>query len=218
MIRCAMFDFDGVIAESVNVKTEAFYQIYLPFGLDIAEKVRDHHLEHGGISRVEKFKYYESKLLGKDYTHESIEGLCKTFSELVFEKVVSSPLVPGIIEFLNLLDGSGTECFVISGTPQEELEKIVFKRELSKFFRGIYGSPTLKHTWIEKILKDTSLTPNECIFLGDANTDYKAAKQTNVPFVLRQTNETPLELVEKSKFVVQNFTDLDFFKKSFLSS
>lgn len=40
MIKAIFWDFDGVIAESVNVKTEAFYNLYLPYGIEIAEKVR----------------------------------------------------------------------------------------------------------------------------------------------------------------------------------
>lgn len=53
MIKAIFWDFDGVIAESVNVKTEAFYNLYLPYGIEIAEKVRRHHLDNGGMSRFE---------------------------------------------------------------------------------------------------------------------------------------------------------------------
>ena len=64
MIKAIFWDFDGVIAESVNVKTEAFYNLYLPYGIEIAEKVRRHHLDNGGMSRFEKFRYYQTRLLG----------------------------------------------------------------------------------------------------------------------------------------------------------
>ena len=55
MVKNIFFDFDGVIADSVNVKTEAFEKIYLPYGKEIAEKVINHHRENGGMSRFEKF-------------------------------------------------------------------------------------------------------------------------------------------------------------------
>ena len=40
MIKNIFFDFDGVLAESVNIKTDAFYEMFLKYGKDIAEKVK----------------------------------------------------------------------------------------------------------------------------------------------------------------------------------
>ena len=54
-----IFDFDGVIAESVSAKTDAFREMYLPYGEEIANQVVDYHINHGGVSRFEKFKYWE---------------------------------------------------------------------------------------------------------------------------------------------------------------
>ena len=51
MIKAIFWDFDGVIADSVNVKTDAFYEMYLPYGKHIADKVRQYHLNNGGVSR-----------------------------------------------------------------------------------------------------------------------------------------------------------------------
>ena len=60
-IKNIFFDFDGVIAESVNAKTEAFREMYIEHGTEIANKVVDYHINHGGVSRFEKFKYYYGK-------------------------------------------------------------------------------------------------------------------------------------------------------------
>jgi len=62
-----IFDFDGVLAESVHIKTQAFYKLYEPFGVNVAEKVVQHHKANGGMSRFEKFPYYHKILLNKDY-------------------------------------------------------------------------------------------------------------------------------------------------------
>ena len=40
------FDFDGVIAESVDIKTQAFHQMYKIYGEDIAQKVAHHHIQN----------------------------------------------------------------------------------------------------------------------------------------------------------------------------
>ena len=36
-IKAIIFDYDGVIAESVNVKTEAFAELYKHYGIDIVK-------------------------------------------------------------------------------------------------------------------------------------------------------------------------------------
>ena len=46
-IKNIFFDFDGVIAESVSAKTDAFEEMYLPYGKDIAAKVVEYHKLHG---------------------------------------------------------------------------------------------------------------------------------------------------------------------------
>ena len=67
-LKSIIFDFDGVIVESNNIKTNAFEGLYKPFGNEIAKKVIEHHVTHGGISRFEKFKLYHKELLGIDLT------------------------------------------------------------------------------------------------------------------------------------------------------
>ena len=55
--RLFAFDFDGVIVDSVNIKTEAFAEIYKPYGQKIVDRVINHHISNGGMSRFKKFKY-----------------------------------------------------------------------------------------------------------------------------------------------------------------
>ena len=56
MIKTIFFDFDGVLAESVQVKSQAYYDLYLPYGEETAGKVLQHHIDNGGVSRYEKLK------------------------------------------------------------------------------------------------------------------------------------------------------------------
>ena len=53
-----VFDFDGVLADSVNIKTLAFYELYKEYGDSISSKVVEHHEANGGVSRFEKIKLY----------------------------------------------------------------------------------------------------------------------------------------------------------------
>ena len=80
MLKGIIFDFDGVIAESVEVKTEAFAALYKPYGNEIVEKVVEHNNANGGISRFEKFKLYHKLYLDTDLTDSDIERMSDKFS------------------------------------------------------------------------------------------------------------------------------------------
>ena len=72
-----IFDFDGVILDSVSIKTEAFAELYLQYGKIIQNKVVQYHLKHGGISRYNKIKYFHSEFLG----NRNLSGSIREFSE-----------------------------------------------------------------------------------------------------------------------------------------
>ena len=54
------WDFDGVIKDSLKVKSRAFEKLFLSYGSQTALKVRLHHEKNEGISRFEKIPLYLS--------------------------------------------------------------------------------------------------------------------------------------------------------------
>ena len=83
MLKGIIFDFDGVIAESVQIKTEAFASLYNQYGTNVINKVIDHHEENGGMSRFEKIKFYHTSYLNKMISDDEINELANQFSKLV---------------------------------------------------------------------------------------------------------------------------------------
>ena len=128
MIKNIFFDFDGVIVESVNVKTEAYRELYNNYGIDIANKVVKHHRANGGISRYDKFKIYHNKYLQKKIDDKEVKELSSKFSEIVLQGVIDAPEVAGSHDFLHEFKDN-FNMFVITGTPTEESKNIckVFK-------------------------------------------------------------------------------------------
>ena len=62
-IKILIYDFDGVICQSVNIKTEAFRELYKHQSKDKIEEFIDFHYKHGGVSRFKKIEHMETKIL-----------------------------------------------------------------------------------------------------------------------------------------------------------
>ena len=191
--QALVFDFDGVLADSVEVKTAAFKAVFQEWGDAVQQKVAEHHLNHGGMTRTEKFVYYYKAFLGRKLGEEGLETLCRKFSSLVVEKVISAPEIPGAGAFLDRCRAEGIPCFVDSATPDAELAVIIRKRGIAGYFREILGADRSKRENLEWILETYGLEGEDCLFFGDAGSDYDAASGCGSDFLgILPNSEAPL--------------------------
>ncbi len=181
-LQALFFDFDGVIIDSTSTKTEGFRALFSEFGDEVVAKVVEYHQLHGGISRVEKIEYAHRHLLNSPLSKAELDIWAARYSKLTVEKVVGAEWIAGAKEFLDTMYGT-VPIFVISGTPEKELKYVLEQRSISFYFEEILGSPTRKPEHIRNLLGKYSLSPNQCVFIGDAMTDYYAAMETGLHFV-----------------------------------
>lgn len=181
--QAVFFDFDGVIADSVRVKTTAFAAMFEPYGQEVVSKVLDYHLANGGMPRFKKFEYYLRELLHREPSPELLDQLGSEFSSRVVDGVIASSLITGAKESLKELKHHGIPAFIVSGTPHEEMLTIAEQKELATYFLEIHGSPRNKTEILQDILKRRSYRAEECLFIGDALADHKAAADTGMQFL-----------------------------------
>ena len=180
------WDFDGVIKDSVEVKSRAYEELFSRWGAEFSGRVRHHHDANGGISRLEKIPLYLS-WLGITATDEIIDELTKQFSNLVLESVLHSPWIPGAYEYL--AKNHKSQLFVlVTATPEEEIKIILQQLEIEKFFFRVYGAPTKKSDAIKETLCDLNFSTASVLMIGDSESDLQAAYENSVPFLLRCTN------------------------------
>ncbi|MFH0753772.1 MAG: HAD hydrolase-like protein [Candidatus Omnitrophota bacterium] len=178
-----IFDFDGVIVDSLPIKTEAFGQLFEDLGSDVMAKVRAYHLDHGGVSRYEKFKYYYREFRGREISSDESRMLDEKFSALVVEKVIKAEAIPGVMNVLQGIKAAGKFCCVVSATPQEEIRLIVNQRGMVNLFDEVVGSPRSKKDNVGLVLEKYHLVAQEAVYFGDARSDQEAARFHGVSFI-----------------------------------
>lgn len=213
-IRAIIFDFDGVIAESVSVKTDAFAELYRPYGKLIVGKVIAHHIKNGGMSRFEKFNIYHSEFLNTPITEEKVKKLADKFSQIVFKKVIDAPYVDGAYDFLND-NYLKYDLFISSGTPQKEINLICKKKNIHHLFKEILGSPQKKEEHVKAIMDKYSYSAEEVIFVGDAESDRKAAHKNDIYFIGRLNDGVDLSF---EKYKIKDLRGLENIIKEIINS
>lgn len=186
-IECIIFDFDGVILESANLKTEIFLELFSDFP-QYRQEIYEYQIAHMGISRYHKFQYFYENLFHLKYTKEIQDELGMKFSNMTQERVLNAPFVLGAKEFLQR-NFEAISLYIASGTPEEELLEIARKRELDGYFKGIFGSPKNKEEIVEMIISKDAFDRSEVLFVGDALTDFDAARACHLNFIGRVAPE-----------------------------
>jgi beta-phosphoglucomutase-like phosphatase (HAD superfamily) len=64
MIKAIIFDLDGVLIESAEIKTDAFRMLFADYP-DRLPEIIAYHQRNAGISRYNKFRYFYEKILGQ---------------------------------------------------------------------------------------------------------------------------------------------------------
>jgi phosphoglycolate phosphatase-like HAD superfamily hydrolase len=197
------FDFDGVIKDSIAVKSHAFGCLFSPFGEKLVKKVRSHHELNGGMSRFDKLPLY-LEWSGKGQSVILVNQYAKKFSQLVKQKVIDSEWVDGSLNYLQQ-NHNRQQFFLVTATPQQEIEDILAALGISHFFKDIIGSPIKKADAIKLLLERYDIAPELTVMVGDSIGDYHAATENKVHFILRKTSfnkELPQQLNCKT---IENF-------------
>lgn len=202
MFRVIILDFDGVILESLDIKTKAFLKVFQDYP-EHAQEIARYHLQNGGVSRYIKFEYIHKNIIRIPLRDGGSEELGKRFSEAVINEMLMCPFVEGALEFLEKYSII-TTLYIASGTPEEELRYIVEKRGLSKYFKAVYGTPASKTEIIINIIDNEMIKNIDAVFIGDAMTDYEAARASNVQFIARINDQTP-----DNPFRIMNLTSVN---------
>jgi len=186
--KVILFDFDGVLVESVNIKDLAFKTLFKEYPQHL-DKIMDYHLSNNATIRFEKFRYITEKILDKRYDEETEKSLSKKFSCLVFKSLVDCPYVPGAKEILDCYWGK-IPLYLASISPADELDEILEAKKLKRYFKRIYAVPWIKTEAIRDIMDREDASPEDIVFIGDSYEDFEAAQSTGIFFIGRNSGRS----------------------------
>ena len=199
------WDFDGVVKDSVEVKSDGFRWIVRGADDSIGNRVQRHHEANGGISRFEKIPLYLS-WAGMSSDAAAVRRACSEFSRFVVDAVIDSPWVPGVRDYL--VENRGDQVFIlVTATPADEIGWILERLDLLPCFSEVHGAPMAKADAVSETLARHLFEPDQSVFIGDSESDHRAATSNSVPFLLRRHrfNDDLIEVLD-----VPSFSELSY--------
>jgi len=181
-----IFDFDGVLAESNEIRFNGFRRLFQEYPLSQVEELVAYAKANGGVSRYEKIRYFFQEVRGEPIMEERVQVLAARFSDLVRQEVVDAEPVKGSVEFLKQ-NVSRFNFALVSGSDQTELRMVCRERGIDRYFERILGSPVKKKDNLAQLLEDLGWKTNETVYIGDSNNDLEASLANSINFIGRDS-------------------------------
>jgi len=176
LIRTIVFDFDGTLIDSNEIKLSAFYEVtaHIPgAGAELDRIFQDPNRR----DRYDIFAALQARL-GSDAAN-----LTKAYGERC-ERVILDELEKShVTEILDKLKSEGRKLFIASATPEVNLVAMLDKSELVTRFEGIYARPAGKADILKRIMEEHDLQTSEMVMVGDGEDDFRGAKEFGCRFI-----------------------------------
>ena len=166
-----IFDFDGVILDSNNIKKSAIGEAVQ--GVLSNQKVNefvDYFVGLNGVPREEKIAKYVPK--------EQYKYVLNKYESIIDIKLKSAKLIPGVKDVIHVLSRRKKSMIVLSGGTQAEVLQLLVDRGLSEIFDGVYGGPKNKEENLQGLSLDKPV-----LYFGDSEVDYLVSKNNGFDFV-----------------------------------
>ena len=197
------FDVDGVLINSLAAKADAFADLFPP---GMRDRVREFHFANGGMNRTEKIARMSAEIGGISLSEVEVHNLVTQYADAVRDRVVSADEIPGAEEALKTLSVT-YPLHAVSAVPSDELEFVLSRRGLLKYFDSIHGVPPSKSVVLHELIERHGYESKCCVFVGDSIHDHEAAKTCGIPFIYIQSFDQPVP--PGSVAVLPNLQDLE---------
>lgn len=207
-IKNIIFDFDGVIIDSMKIREDGFREIFKVYPKEYVDKLIEYHNINGGLSRFNKIEYFYDSILKKEISQEQIKNYADEFSDIMRKYLVNkNNLIDDCVAFIHN-NYNIYSLHIASGSEHNELNYLCKELDINKYFKSIVGSPTTKTEIVCDIIENNNYKKEETILIGDSINDYEAAKSNNIRFFAYNNKE----LEKVSDYYIDSFYKIDIFK------
>ena len=181
-----VFDFDGVIVDSNQIKYDAFFEIW---NGGVSKNIVENSLLLGGDRSKVIDRVYRSADIFRNSDYGS-KSFIDAYSKIVHNKIVKVGVSKNVSSFLTK---NNKTLFINSATPQQELLNLCNDLKINKYFSGIFGSPNSKKDNFNIIIEKNNIKVEQIVFFGDMQSDQDVSDEMNIEFYPILSKESDLK-------------------------
>lgn len=199
--RALLWDFDGVLMDSMPVRDEGFRKVLKDYPAEQVASLMAFHQKNGGLSRYVKFRYFFEEVRKEAITDEQVLALAADFSKIMMELLIDARLlINDSLDFVKA-NYNTIPMHIVSGSDGRELNEICQRLDIAKYFVSIHGSPTPKKQLVSTLLEENRYVREQVALIGDSINDYDAAVVNNIDFI----GYNNISLAEKHPYYLSQF-------------
>ena len=175
MIEVIIFDFDGTLADTIDILLSITNRLSAEFGFKSATKEELAQLSN--LTPWQILKYSGISIF-------KFPLLIRKLKAELRSEIPNIQLFPGIKEVLQDLKNSGFQLGIITSNSRENVLASLETNNLPNTFDFIYSGTTFgKHKVINRWLKRQHINPEQVVYVGDEVRDIDAAKKTGIKVI-----------------------------------
>jgi len=181
-VNTILFDCDGVILNSNQLKTQAYYNATFPsYGHELASSLTTYLAQNTGKPRDHFFDHFLRNIVPPDISGSGLKELVSAVTKEVYKGLMECEVSPCLFELREKTPD--TKWFLVSGGVEKELRDVFQNRSLFDLFDGgIYGGPMTKDEILGSLINKNHIK-FPALSIGDSQYDYEVASRVKLDFL-----------------------------------
>jgi phosphoglycolate phosphatase len=166
-IQLIIFDFDGTIVDSNDIKRQSFVKSFEDFDRDdLVDLVYRQNIGKPRRAIIEA----AARALGSSENRVEVQGRAQRLDTLISEGMEKVALYAGFRDFMRLF-ASRYRFSIVSNAPESEILLFLQKNNLADAFDFVFGHPISKPDAVRNILKTLGISSTNVVYVGDTDED-----------------------------------------------
>jgi len=181
-INTIIFDCDGVILNSNQLKTKAYYKAaFSSYGHELASSLTTYLMNNTGKPRGHFIDYFLRNIVPPNISGLGYDELLNSVTLEIYKSLMECEVSPCLFKLREKTPD--IKWLVVSGGVEKELRDVFKNRALFDLFDGgIYGAPMTKDEILTSLFNQNHIK-FPVLFLGDSKYDYEVASRAKLDFL-----------------------------------
>lgn len=179
MPKILVFDFDGVLVDSNEMKYQAWLELF-PENKNFMREVLAV-MYHNTRFTILRHVFQTQGISGEEM-EQKIQEYAAKYNAIVQQDILRLGLIPGVYEALKTVSRK-CRLYINSGTMEGPLRESVRDLGISHFFAEIFGAPRTKYENLARVMHQEQVSALDVVMIGDGEPDYQAARRYNMYFI-----------------------------------